>query len=278
MAYPGGKNAPGVYHTIINLMPPHQTYIEPFLGAGAIMRLKRPAALNIGIDIDPGAPKVTMPPVPSPDPSRSADAGKNGEAYRSRETAMADPHAASGDARHHHSPGAAIQASSGGTGDGVLPRFHFVHGNGIDFLACYPFAGNELVYCDPPYVMATRSGRRLYRCEMADAEHQRLLRVLQDLPCAAMISGYWSEMYAEALAGWNSVTYDAMTRAGKQKTEWLWFNFPRPTELHDYRYLGRGFREREKINRRKKRWVARLERMPELERHALLAAMAEVRC
>ena len=34
-------------------MPPHRVYIEPFLGGAAILRRKRPAALNIGIDRDP---------------------------------------------------------------------------------------------------------------------------------------------------------------------------------------------------------------------------------
>jgi site-specific DNA-adenine methylase len=53
MSYPGGKNGAGVYQTLINHMPPHTTYIEPFLGSGAIMRLKRPARVNIGIDLDP---------------------------------------------------------------------------------------------------------------------------------------------------------------------------------------------------------------------------------
>lgn len=52
MTYPGGKNGAGVYQRIINLMPPHEVYIEPFLGGAAIMRLKRPASLNIGIDLD----------------------------------------------------------------------------------------------------------------------------------------------------------------------------------------------------------------------------------
>lgn len=43
MTYPGGKAAAGVYQRIINLMPPHSLYIEPFLGGGAIMKLKKPA-------------------------------------------------------------------------------------------------------------------------------------------------------------------------------------------------------------------------------------------
>ncbi len=51
MTYPGGKNGPGVYQTLINQIPPHDTYIETHLGGGAVLRHKRPAALNIGIDL-----------------------------------------------------------------------------------------------------------------------------------------------------------------------------------------------------------------------------------
>ena len=52
VTYPGGKNGSGVYQKLINLMPPHRTYVEAFLGGGAIMRAKRPAVINIGIDLD----------------------------------------------------------------------------------------------------------------------------------------------------------------------------------------------------------------------------------
>jgi len=55
MQYPGGKNGSGVYQKIINQMPPHKIYVEPFLGGGAVMRYKRPAGTNIGIDKDPEA-------------------------------------------------------------------------------------------------------------------------------------------------------------------------------------------------------------------------------
>jgi hypothetical protein len=33
------------------------------------------------------------------------------------------------------------------------------------------------------------------------------------------------------------------------------FNFPEPVALHDYRYLGEDFRQRERIKRKKQRWV-----------------------
>lgn len=52
--YPGGKGGAGVYHQLIRLMPPHSTYVEPFLGKGAVMLNKRPAAASVGIDADAG--------------------------------------------------------------------------------------------------------------------------------------------------------------------------------------------------------------------------------
>jgi DNA adenine methylase len=51
MKYPGGKGK--CYQRLINLMPPHHTYVESHLGADAVMRNKKPAVRNIGIDLDP---------------------------------------------------------------------------------------------------------------------------------------------------------------------------------------------------------------------------------
>ena len=50
MRYPGGKGK--TYQHVINVMPPHRVYIETHLGGGAVLRHKRPAARNIGIDAD----------------------------------------------------------------------------------------------------------------------------------------------------------------------------------------------------------------------------------
>jgi hypothetical protein len=107
-------------------------------------------------------------------------------------------------------------------------------------------------------------------------DHERLLDVLRRLPCAVMLSGYWSPLYAQALADWRTDHFPQMTRGGFAIEEWLWMNFPKPLALHDYRYLGSDYREREKLNRRRKRWSARLARMTPLERQALLAALQEV--
>lgn len=50
MKFPGGKG--GAYQKLINLMPPHDVYIETHLGGGAVIRNKRPARSNLGIEID----------------------------------------------------------------------------------------------------------------------------------------------------------------------------------------------------------------------------------
>jgi DNA adenine methylase len=49
--YPGGKGKS--FQRLINLMPSHRVYIESHLGGGAVLRHKRPAHVNYGIDIDP---------------------------------------------------------------------------------------------------------------------------------------------------------------------------------------------------------------------------------
>lgn len=225
MRYPGGKNGSGTYQTIINLMPPHDRYFEPFLGSGAILRMKRPARESVGLDLVESSLE-------------------------------------------------AVSAELVRTGAGGQTRL--IRGCAIAYLESpAAFSARDLVYCDPPYLMETRTGRRMYAHEMTILEHRRLLRAIRKLPCMVMISGYLHPLYMEMLEGWNSIRFESMTRGGYQKTERVWFNFPKPVELHDYNYLGEGFRERERIKRKRKRWVERLKRMPTLERQSLLSAIAE---
>lgn len=133
---------------------------------------------------------------------------------------------------------------------------------------------DTLIYCDPPYLPSTRTGGDLYRFEMTEEDHVRLLQLLTASDAMVMLSGYRAPLYDQALTGWQSIDYETQTRGGL-KTETLWWNFPEPTVLHDYSYLGIGFRERERIKRKKARWVARLAKMDRLERQAVLAAIEE---
>lgn len=158
-----------------------------------------------------------------------------------------------------------------------IPNLSLWEADALSFLEAYPFDGSELVYCDPPYLMETRSTReRIYRFEFSDAEHERLLLLLRSLPCAVMLSGYRSPMYQFLLPwpAWRRIDFQAGTRGGA-RTESLWMNFPERPERHDYRYHGADFRERERFKRKRLRWLAKLAAMPELDRLALLDALAD---
>jgi DNA adenine methylase len=255
VTYPGGKNGAGVYQQIINVMPPHSVYIEPFLGGGAVMRMKRPAALNIGVDLDRAVIQMFRPV-----------AAKLARGDR----AAASPNPALGAGTHRQKQRA---SSAAGSDDGT--RFEIHQQDAIDFLKRFRWRGGELVYCDPPYMPEACTSRCRYRYGMTRQQHCELLRVLRGLPCHVIISGYWTPLYEWMLRGWHHVTYQTVNRAAKRTTEHLWMNFAEPVELHDYRYLGANWRERERIKRKKARWVARLGRMPVLERRALLAAIAQ---
>ena len=214
MNYPGGKG--GVFHKLINLMPPHKIYIETHLGGGAIMRNKARARYNIGIEIDPRVIELWY--------------------------------------QNEHMD------------------FELIHDDAINYLKSYKFTGRELIYCDPPYLRETRKKRvRLYKYDYTEDQHIELLELIKSLPCMVMISGYESTLYKQYLKGWHTYCFQAFANH-HMATEWIWLNYPiPPVELHDYRYLGDNFRERERIKLRSKYWLTRLKKMPVLERNALFS-------
>lgn len=240
MSYPGGKSGAGVFQTLINLMPPHDCYVEPFLGGGAIMRLKRPAAVNVGIDRDRAALNLAMTPAGSPWQAMRPDRtmGHTWHVFKDRGT-----------------------------------RFEFIEGNGFDVLARQKWTPQTLIYADPPYLLSTRVAGARYAHELTDAQHLELLSLLKALPCMVMISGYSSTLYARELKGWHCTAFQAATR-GRPAAEWVWHNYSRPEVLHDYRYLGDNYRERDHLKRMITRWKGKLERMPMVKRQAILAAIA----
>ena len=147
---------------------------------------------------------------------------------------------------------------------------------GCTLLKSYHFTGKELVYCDPPYLRDTRKKYYpIYKYEYSLSQHIELLEIIKFLPCMVMISGYESQLYKDSLKNWNTHFFQATTHHG-MATEWIWMNYSKPIQLHDYRYLGDNFREREKIKLKLKRWTLRYKSMPILERQALLSALKVV--
>ena len=146
-----------------------------------------------------------------------------------------------------------------------------VHGCAHRFLTDYAYRGRELIYCDPPYLHATRSGDRRYRFEYAEHDHIALLQLLKTLPCPVILSGYPSGLYDELLPGWQSLELQVMNQAGV-RTEKLWFNFT-PDRVHWVRYAGKNPADRQRIKRKSESWGRRYAALPPGERLAVLSAL-----
>jgi DNA adenine methylase len=85
-----------------------------------------------------------------------------------------------------------------------------VHGCAHRFLAEQDYRGGELIYCDPPYLLQTRSSARRYRFDYQEPDHIEPLELLKGLACNVMLSGYPSRLYEDLLQGWNSLQLQVM--------------------------------------------------------------------
>ena len=233
--YPGGKGADGVYQTIINHIAPHDVFISGFLGNCAVMRHKLPAAVNIGIDAD----KSVI------------------------------------DAWNEKNNNGLVFTDSVFNPKNQLDLFHCSF---FDYVEKYMKAWNFpecLLYLDPPYLKATRKNQNdLYDYELTDRDHERLLAIALSMKCKVIISCYDNELYADYLSKWTKINFIGKTRHGSV-TETIYLNYVPDGKLHDYRYAGSDFTDRQRIKRKVHRHVEKLKRLSEVERNAILNAMAD---
>jgi DNA adenine methylase len=216
MKYPGGKGK--CFQHIINIFPPHTTYIETHLGGGAVLRNKLPASHSIGIDRDEQLI----------------------EFWRKNYPGLAE----------------------------------YLNSDAVEFLCAYPFTGTELVYCDPPYLSSTRKRTRVYKHDLSDSDHYRLLDTLTRLPCFVVVSGYASAVYRSKLKSWISKTFQAKAHDGIRE-ECLWANYEIPEQLHDIRYYGANYRERQDFKRRMQRLRRKISQLSRPEQHYLAQWMSD---
>lgn len=89
-------------------------------------------------------------------------------------------------------------------------------------------AQTTLHYIDPPYVPETRvQGNLYYAYEMTVEGHEQLLAVARTMTGMVMISGYDTEVYNDMLSGWAKTEKTSRISAGrgtKVRTECLWLN------------------------------------------------------
>lgn len=255
--YPGGKNV--TFRNIINEAPPHDIYLEPFVGSGAVLMNKKIAPMfSIGIDQDGRALNQIM--VQGPKPFKVMT--MNIDPYNNMM------------GQKRYMPGACCLH----LGDALfwMSNYHDM------IIANHPKA-TVWCYLDPPYLEKDEDGTpirqgNIYKHEFQTLEqHADLLGLIKQLPWKIAISGYASELYERELKDWRKISWEAITRAGTKATEYLWMNYEQPFELHDYQYLGKGFRDREKIRRQQKRWDTKLKNMRPQQRYAMMSVIEKHR-
>lgn len=70
--------------------------------------------------------------------------------------------------------------------------------------------GDTVFYCDPPYVLETRSKKKYYAHETTDEYHRELVAVLKTVKGAVVLSGYNHVLYEPLLsAGWRADSYSS---------------------------------------------------------------------
>ncbi len=147
-------------------------------------------------------------------------------------------------------------------------------GCGINFLVSNRSRRTDFIFADPPYLPGSTKGPLRYRHNLSREDHRWMIRVLKEQPAWVMLCGYPSELYDQELADWRHIEISTPTHGGPAITT-LWMNYPEPEVLHDYRYLGDDYREREDIKRQIQRWQKRLWKMTTKRQKAMLSALLE---
>ena len=259
LRYHGGKFRLAPW--IISFFPPHQTYVEPFGGAGSVLMRKERSNCEVYNDINDEIVNVFRV-LRNPDTAErlqrmvaltpfaraefeAAYEQTDDPVERARRTvARAFMGFGSGAAFSKHATG----FRTGVRGDrnrsashdlttwpDVVPAFvDRLRGVTIEsrdalYLMERMDSADTLFYIDPPYPLSTRGNargvRQKYAQELTDADHRALAGVLHGLQGMVVLSGYPCDLYdKELFAGWQRIERTALADGARKRTEVVWLN------------------------------------------------------
>lgn len=257
-AYYGGKV--GLARRIVEMLPPHRVYIEPYLGCGAVLLAKprsrheivndldgalvafwrclrdRPdelervcaltpyarAEFDAAVDLDTGLDELELARRFFVRVTQSFGKSPGPSTGWSVTTSRTQSTAAS--ALSKVARFAALAERLAGV---VIEQYDAPE------LITRLATADTVVYADPPYLASTRTARggNGYRFEADEAHHRRLAEVLHATPAAVVLSGYPSALYDELYGDWHRVEFPVRIHASNAtkvaraaRTEVLWTN------------------------------------------------------
>jgi DNA adenine methylase len=258
----GGKHY--LASKIIDLMPPHIHYVEPYFGGGAVMLAKNPEGVSeVANDLNKRLTNFWLV-LSSPDGFAEFHRRMEAVPFSQHEYQDADRKMEMCDSvgqaigffikcrqsmsgrmdnfaplsRTRTRRGMNEQASAWMNAVDGLPAVHarlrrvaILNQPAVDVIRKQD-GEQTLFYLDPPYLHETRSTTGEYEHEMTREQHEELLRTIAVIRGSFILSGYDSELYRiyERNCGWSRREFDLPNNSAsgekkERKKEIVWMNF-----------------------------------------------------
>ncbi len=262
LRYPGSKW--NIARQLVELIPPHHSYVEPYFGSGAVLFTKAPSAIETVNDLDgdvvnlfrciqqdsgrlarlvmttPFSREVYDRQV-SPDNSCAGRYQRaagflvrcwQGHGFRTNGYKVGWKNDVQGRERSYalwnwyRLPDWIIEIAE------RLRKVQIENRPALEVITRFNYP-NVFMYLDPPYLLDVRSGKQ-YKHEMMEGDHEELLKTVLQSRAKIMISGYESEMYSDYLHGWRKESFASHAEGGRPRQETVWMNY----EYHVQMTLG----------------------------------------
>lgn len=242
---------------IIELFPPHHTYVEPFGGAASVLLNKPPVPVEVYNDLDGRLTRLfrVLRDYPEEFQRRLQLTPYSELEWRQAETPAND------EIEQARRDFVRWRQSLGGRGETFSYTLHRVRRAMADVVSGFLSAIDEqlpliverfrrveilcrdafeviekwdapdtLFYCDPPYLPTVVTRDNVYGYHLSVEDHKRLLDLLRRCSGKVMISGYPSDLYDQKLSDWTRQDIAIANHAagGKKKRqcrEVLWYNW-----------------------------------------------------
>jgi DNA adenine methylase len=235
LRYPGGKWR--IAHWIVNHLPDHRVYVEPFGGAASVLLCKPIARAEVYNDLDGDLvnlfrvlrengdlliKKLSLTPFSREEFKLSYQFNSEDPIEMARRLIV----------RSFMGYG----STSFSRKTGFNPSLHRSNGTSMDAWLTYPTAlkmavvrlrgvcienlsawevikkydsTKSLFYVDPPYPMGLRGNEIYYRHEFSESDHRYLAKLLRCIQGQAVVSCYPCDLYDDLYRGWTKITHSA---------------------------------------------------------------------
>jgi len=249
LCYPGSKQL--VKEWILKFVPQHSVYLEPFFGSGSIFFEKEKVKIEIINDIDNDIynyfkvlrdypneiiEKIIFTPFSSLEYKKARDLNDNDDFIeKARKFAILCYFGIGNSAVYRSGFRRSKSATSSNKAKtwSELPtqlqeatvrlKNAIIENDDAQKLVERYNNSDVFIYCDPPYVLSTRK-EHLYKYDMSDDQHVKLLSALKKHKGKVMISGYDNDLYNSLLSGWHKECIETAAERGK-RIECIWMNY-----------------------------------------------------